>query len=272
MNGEIFTGRAAHVDALYGVLNHVDLGADAANLYRPGAPERAWADDVHDAYQFAPGRLTLHALPLVTRDAEALERTLSAPTAPLDDEHGRKLCELVLLAMSSERDEQAEAFAQGADTAEVRSANFLSSWGGTLANLRKALHHGRPSPILYVLDSASLAAGDGAWTHGRALTRVGLSIIAVSLDVPPAHALIQVFHEEIHRVTDPLVLERLGERAPASQDTRRGTAGASVHALLEEVAVAHGEELIRAVAPELLDAYAMWRERWGVDQFPGSST
>ncbi|MEM1350338.1 MAG: hypothetical protein AAGI01_17390, partial [Myxococcota bacterium] len=63
MKGEIFMGRVAHIDALYGLLNHVDLGRDAANLYRPGAPERSWAEELFEAYHAAPGRFELHVLP-----------------------------------------------------------------------------------------------------------------------------------------------------------------------------------------------------------------
>ncbi|MEM1350274.1 MAG: hypothetical protein AAGI01_17070, partial [Myxococcota bacterium] len=202
----------------------------------------------------------------------ALERALEDPPSPLDDTPGRRLCALVRAVMHAERAERKKTFEQRAQSANIRSKNFLSSWGRTLRTLRAVLHGGRSSPMLYIIDSPALSAADGAWTHGRALSRAGLSMIAVSLDVPQAHALLQIFHEEIHRVTEPLVLKRLDERVVRDQGAEMTEPEVNVHALLEEVAVAHGEALIHMVAPELSATFADWRARWSNAQSSGSST
>ncbi len=72
--------------------------------------------------------------------------------------------------------------------------------------------------------------------------------MAVSLDESWAHVLCQIFHEEVHPISD----RELGPLA------RRDTRG-DEHLLIEANAIDRGEEIIRRVLPEALAAYQRWR-------------
>ena len=91
--------------------------------------------------------------------------------------------------------------------------------------------------------------------------------VAVALDRPVEHVICQVFHEEVHPVTDPAVLAHAGagDHGYGSRDTREGSRGFALHQLLEFAAVETGQAIIDARAPKLRAAYARWRARFGVD-------
>jgi hypothetical protein len=122
-----------------------------------------------------------------------------------------------------------------------------------LATLRTALYErvGEPPPLL-ILDCPALRLA------GRAATRDGTRVIAVSLAQDPGHVLCQTIHEEIHAVTDPVV--RSGRSG--LQDTRADSPGFALHRDLEHAAIEVGDALIAARTPQWSAAYARWRARF----------
>ena len=242
--------RALHVELVYHVLSHLDLGRDAASLHDPARPARPWVEPLRAAYEAAPARLAVQVLPLRASDLEHLRRVL-ASAAP----GSLAAC---LLDAVEEQLGAVEARWAADRPAAVRRLGSLRPWlGARLAPLREALwaRTDQPAPPLRLLDCPSLAAGD--WSLGRATWDGGGRVCAVSLAPPREHVLCQVLHEEVHPVTDP------GEAA-AGQDTRPGTAGHAGHRARELRAVEVGQELVDARAPELAAAYAAWRARYGV--------
>jgi hypothetical protein len=110
---------------------------------------------------------------------------------------------------------------------------------------------GGPPPPLRILDCPALGRA------GRATSHAGERIVAVSLATAHPHPLLQVLHEDIHPITDPLfAAEHIRGR-----DTRSGTAGHAMHHQLELAAIEVGEALVAARAPELHEAYRAWRAR-----------
>jgi len=223
----------------FAVLAELDLGRDAANLHRPGTPEPPWARSLTHAYQAAPNRLHLHALPLHCVDG-TFAASLSAWGEQRSDPRDRAAATLFL-----------EAFEARAGTRPAwhdPPHALVPIW----TSLRQALwsQRGEPPP-LRVLDCPALGR------HGRAGTTAGGRVVATSLGEPEEHVLCQVLHEEIHAITDPVV----GSGAP--RDTRVGHPGFAQHAALELAAVEVGEALLAARAPTWLPAYARWRRRSG---------
>jgi hypothetical protein len=224
---------------LYHVLAHLDLGRDAASLFDRSLPRRAWVDDLRVAYDAAPGRLVVHAIALVHDDPIAMLRGDSI--AALRDAAGRVLASRLADAM--EATDYAPAFA------DPPPLHLLEP----LATLRAALYErtGDPPPLT-ILDCPALRLA------GRAATRDGTRIVAVSLARDPGHVLCQTIHEEIHAITDPVV--RSGRTA--QQDTRAHAPGFALHRELEHAAIEVGDALIAARTPEWSAAYAAWRARF----------
>lgn len=124
-----------------------------------------------------------------------------------------------------------------------------------LSGLRSALWGERPPPELTVLHVPSLGR------HGRAVPHPnGARTVATSLSDPLA--LIQVFHEECHPVTDPAV--RAAATGAEKRDTRAGSEGYGVHMALERAAVERGRVVITRARPELGPAYSEWCRRYGM--------
>lgn len=247
--------RAVEPALLLHVLAHLDLGRDAASIFDPTLPARAWVGELGAAYQAAPGRLVVHALGLWHRTRAGLDALREAPPPGLRDAAGRRLVAGLLDAMASERVAFERAWAAGEREARARMAEVAARIDEPLAALRRALWEpqGEP-PALTVLDCPALGLGGRGASDGRG------RVVAVSLAAPAEHLLCQILHEEIHPVTDPSVRGTV----PASvQDTRAGTAGHALHAALEHVAIEVGQALIAARAPAWAPAYARWRERLG---------
>ena len=236
----------------YRVLAQLDLGADAASIHDPSLPERAWATPLSEAYAAAPGRLTLHALPLACAGAEGLLARLRVdPPLALRDAAGARLCERFAEAIEAEIEDFRAQRQADLPRAEARSAELVAAVAEPLMALRRRLYEpsGRPPPPLLVLDCPALGR------HGRASTTAGQRVVAVSLDQPIPHVLCQILHEEMHPITDPLV------SAEAERDTRVGSPGFAVHQALEEVAVAATEAVLEQDAPQHLPAFYQWRAR-----------
>jgi hypothetical protein len=256
MSGEpIEIVRVTTVALAYHVLAHLDLGRDAASLFDPRLPERPWREPLHRAYLDAPGRLTVHALPLT--DPEGLDDVLRrTPPASLADGPGRTLAKWFADAMQAQHSRFEATLEMTAELDRARRREVRDRIASDLHSLRAALWERQgPAPPLRIYDCPSLGpAGRAASTReGRA--------VAVSLAEPIGHVLCQIIHEEIHAVTDPVVRASAG---PQPRDTRVGAPGHEVHEALEHAAIEVGEALIAARAPRWSQAYRRWRARFGV--------
>ncbi len=239
-----------HVERHYRILSHLDLGADAANIYRRRARTPEWTGELLEAYRAAPGRLTLQVLPLWADDLEEeLELLRPGRVDALADEAGRRLTALFADRLRSERRLLNSSSKQPAPP----------EWLDTLADCRRHLWSklDEDCPPLSIIDVPSLACGD--WSHGRAIGKPG-RIVAVSFDAGRA-AFVQVLHEEIHPVSDPVVRARF---ADLDRDTRAGTEGYRLHQELERMAIEVGEALVKARAPEFDEDYRRWRQRFRI--------
>lgn len=252
--------RPLHAELLYHVLAHLDLGADAASLYRRDLTRRPWVLGLLDAYRRAPCRLAVHALPLCTQDLQALLDALEPGATPsLSDEAGQVLADRLAAALEAEQARVNLGMEQTASRAEARASRFLDTISRPLDRLRLALWvEASQVPCLRVLDCDSLLRQRG--THGRAMTHHGQQVVALALAAPPGQVLCQLLHEEVHAKTDPQVLA--GEPV-AGRDTRAGSEGFALHRRLESRAVEAGQELMGSHAPEHLEAYGLWRQRNG---------
>lgn len=232
--------RSASAALLYHVLAHLDLGRDAASLFDRSLPMRPWADDLRVAYGNARGRLVVHAIALVHDDPIAVLR--DDPPPALRDDAGRVLATCLADAMEAEAQRYVPAFAEP-------PTQLLEP----LAVLRSALYErvGAPPPLA-ILDCPALRLA------GRAATRDGTRVVAVSLAQDPGHILCQTIHEEIHAVTDPVV--RAG--STLGQDTRASSPGYALHRELERAAIEVGDALVAARAPQWSPVYARWRARF----------
>jgi protein-L-isoaspartate O-methyltransferase len=219
---------------LFEVLAAVDVGPDVAAV-GPGGSEAPWARRIAAAWHDGD-RLGLQALGLVHERVDDLLAGLR---------RGDALAQAVADGVEALRDGFDPAFAEAAP------------WRDELDRLREALYapQGRPAPPLMVLDVPALGR------RARGTMHRGGRRVATSLAEPPEHVLMQLFHEEVHPVTDPLVLAELGDALP--RDTRPGRPGFAVHERLEATVVAATEAFLGARAPEHLPAFEAWRRRLG---------
>lgn len=247
--------RPLHAELMFHVLSHLQLGADAASLFRPGLPARPWVRGLGQAYLDAPGRLALHGLPLCTADLEQLLALLDrGGTAALADPAGQLLCGRTAAALVAEQARVTRRWQRSDASAVSRGDQWLAAVRSPLERLRTALwdHTGEPPP-LRILDCEALSAGDR--THGRGMLHAGCQVVALSLSAPQGQALCQLLHEEIHSVTDGDLPARAGV-----QDTRVGSEGFARHRSQERRAVEAGQRLLERHAPQLLEDYDSWRK------------
>jgi len=260
LTSRISTLRPLHGELTYHVLAHLDLGADAASLFRPDLPARPWVRGLRDAYLGAPGRLAVHGLPLRSDDLDGVMRALEPGGSPLlGDEAGQVLAGRLAAALEAERVRVERRLQQTAPRAGARADEVLAFLRAPLTRLRQALWAGAGDvPRLRILDCDALLRSGG--THGRGMALPGRQVVAVALAAPREQILCQVLHEETHAVTDPRVLS---SAADAHRDTRAGSEGFDLHGRLERRAVDLGQELIRAHAPQHLESYRRWRSEYG---------
>ncbi|MDP6934987.1 MAG: hypothetical protein QGG40_18845, partial [Myxococcota bacterium] len=223
------------------LLAHASVPGDIAGL-RDRRLDAPWAEALSRAWADDPNPLPVQATALQHREIDTLLAALDRLKGPLAQ---------VLATLLREQ-----------------SDDFLTAWNDTpdptgdladqirepLDTLRKQLWQasGEAPPPLVVLDVPALGP------RGRAtLGRTG-RVVAVSFDRPPDQVLCQVLHEEVHPVTDPLVLD--GRK----RDTRAGSAGYQVHLELEQVAIDATEALLSARAPSWLPAFERWRDGLGL--------
>lgn len=225
--------RVFHVELCYRVLAHLDLGKDAASLFDRSLPRRPWTRPLVEAYARDPRRLRAQFWALHTADEGALRGVLTRDETEL-----------------------ARRFQEALDAEAPRlpwpTPPIEPTFTQTLQTLREALYDPAAPPPLRVLDCRSLGR------HGRAVTRQGERVVAVSLGEPPEHALCQLFHEEVHPISDKDLTHAKG------RDTRAGSPGHAAHRALEAHAVAVGREVVMRAAPEWLEAYEAWARPFGM--------
>ncbi|MBT9561252.1 MAG: hypothetical protein IV100_34985 [Myxococcales bacterium] len=216
---------------MYRVLARLDLGRDAASIYS-GAHARPWTQALLAAYRQDPQAIQLQWLGLAHETTDALIQAVET----------MRESPLRTAILASTQDELATITPQTCLT-----PSFLPR----LDTLRHTLY-AEPPPPLTLLHVAALGR------HGRAATIQGERRVAVDLNQPEDHALMQILHEECHAVTDREVAH-----PSIPRETRFGTAGYAVHRALEDAAVAYGAVVLAEVAPDLLAAYEQWRCRMG---------
>ena len=251
----VFEARRAPALA-YHVLGWLDLGQDAASLLDPARSPRPWVAPLRDAWWSAPRRLHLQVLALRFHDpVELIQRLRQRPPAPLRGEADLALARAFADALEAEAPAFGRVWSDEGQQALLESAQ--ASIGAALTELRDLLWAARDQdpPPLRVIHSPGLGRA------GRATSYDGERLVGVSLDQPHEHVLMQVLHEEVHPVTDPIVVAEWDDTTP--RDTRAGSAGHAKHQRLEAVAIGATQALIQARAPRWLPAFEKWLEGLG---------
>lgn len=215
----------------YHVLSHLDLGADAANIFRAEA-RSAWVAGLLDAYQNASDRLRVQHTPMTEKGSQ-------------DDR--------LRTGLQAARDAvwPAVEVAWQRDEPQDRHERFYLEVAPALQACRAAANGAAPPPLI-VWDVPALGR------HGRAAQVNGNRVVATSLAEPSEHVFCQVLHEEMHPVTDPLVAEMFEGVDMRTRDTHIDGAGYALHRALEVAAVEGGRQIIEQVAPRFAPAYARW--------------
>ncbi|MFN3201641.1 MAG: hypothetical protein ACE366_24775 [Bradymonadia bacterium] len=253
--------RPLHGALLFHVLSHLDLGADAANLYdlRTRDVDAPWRAHLLDAWHRTPppDRLMIHALAHWTQSVEALLTGLEAHRWSFTrTDAGGRLADLLLAALLIELPEVERL--HDADVSTPRHQRFLTEGAPAVEACRRALWGGTP-PALMIMDCDAL----GLHGRGGALDPLGIRRgVAISLEAPLEHAVCQIVHEEIHPITDPQV------PVTTHRSTAKGDPGFAHHKALEAAAVSAGFELFDIHAPAFSEAYRRWCSRFGVQSAP----
>lgn len=228
----------------YGVLAKIDLGRDAANLYRGEVDSAPWVARLTQAHhQAGPERLELQFLGLAFQELDALIAHVQSRASK---------CELwaaFSAALEAERASTLAAFDATGAGALSRTLLAQAELSSPLESLRQALWAPRVAPPLTVFHVPELGR------HGRGYPRRAQHLVAVSLDENLESTLFQIFHEEVHPISDP----EIGDLQ--TRDTRARSAGGDVHRRLEVHALRRGAAVVEATAPWLSAAYHRWAER-----------
>ncbi len=211
---------ALHVELHYHLLSHLDLGRDAASIYRPRHPTPAWTSSARAGYDGLPAQVRA----LRASDLDALCESSPAPWADA-------------LRAAAARHPWPPPPPTTEAIAPALARIHTTLW---------ALADSAPPP-LRVFDTPALG------THGRATMLEGVQIVAVSL-ADPEHALCQIAHEACHAVTDSAVRARIG----GVPDTRPGHPGFALHHALEAVAIEVVRDVTAEVEPAWSATYARW--------------
>ena len=240
-------GRSFHVALHYRVLAAVDLGSDAASLFGGyDDPPPPWAGDLSSEMVAAgPTALPLQFAPLLAADVGGLLAQL--PRLGLPTELGARFTD----ALGAEQRLYAERWTRETGPAEARVEEVQPKLTEPLVRARERLWTRAqvPAPPLIVLDAPAMGP------HGRGTSAAGRRYAVVSLAEPTDHAFCQIFHEEVHAVSDREI------RVHGDRDTRGGSAGFVHHQHIEQHAIEVGAEVIDAAAPDFADAYRRWRGR-----------
>lgn len=223
------------VAAGFRVFSGVDLGLDAATQFEAGQPVPPWAAELAEAWNLAPGRLSLVAEILRHREVGSLRAALESPPAPLRDGAGQALVRV---------------FLGGLTETEESLPELPGQLARDLEQLRGLLYRDRQPPPLRVLHAPALGR------RGRAMQVGEERRVAVSLLEKREHIVMQVLHEEVHPLTDPLVEGPQG-------DTRKDSEGWSLHQEREQLAVAATEAFLLQKAPGWIGPFRAWVEQIG---------
>jgi hypothetical protein len=249
-------GEREHLALFFHVLAHVNLGSDAASLFDGALDPQPWAATIEKAYARAPGRLAIHGRPLLCETRASLFDWLGSPDGGMADEAGRQLGHALIVGMEAESDAFSVEWRAELELRRRRVETMEARLVAALDPLRAALWERQGgAPPLLVLNCPAMGR------HGRAIRHRHGHVVAVSLDEPFEMSLCQIFHEEVHPISDPAVLNG---RDGGARDTRAGRSGHGLHAELEIAAIEVGQAVIDARLPELSPAYARWRARYRV--------
>jgi len=223
----------------------VDLGSDRANSYLPAVGSPEWAKPIAEAWKRTANPLSVLSLGLQFETVDALVSALEARTGPLE--------QALVEAIAAER----EGFERGwAMTVDLREQRLEKAQAGleTLHRWRQWLWtiKGDPPPLV-VLDVPALGE------RARAATIGDRRVVAIDFGRAEESRLLGILHEEMHPVTDPVVLRDFTH----ARTTQPGTPGFEVHRELERVAVAATEAFLQARDPQWIPAFERWVQATG---------
>jgi hypothetical protein len=258
---EIVTEWRAHVSAHYALLAQIPMPGDAANLH---VPDRDSVNEALRAAWAAAGRGVRLRAQIEPLWYDAVEDYLRASEAALLDRLASPRPDSETLA--SRLREGVRALIDKQNMQAVLGPDPLpQSTHRWLVDTRSALYErSSEAPTLRIIHTPALGY---TWrgvrfTRGRATeNKAGERIIAVSIDADPEQLAIQLLHEETHPITDPAVFAR--HKGVARRTDGKGEGGA-LHMELEQLVVDVDAAVIEARAPELSEAYAVWRSQFGM--------
>ena len=234
---DVRVGSPSHAALHFHLLSHLDLGRDAASLYDHRLGRPPWADALLAAVRGSPRGPWLQFLPLLADDLAGMCALIADPA----------LAAAYRVALAA----AADSFADDPAARIATVAAVAPAMVARLRPIRDALWAPDPPPSLRILHCPALGR------HGRAAGRGRNRVVAVSLDAPAPHPLLQVLHEECHPVSDRTVDAR-------GRETRADAPGYAVHHRLEAAAVALGRRVLGAVDPALSEAYEAWARPFGL--------
>ncbi len=238
---DIRVSRPFHAWLHYHVLSHLDLGGDLSSVYDPTTPDRAWAKPLLHALGAPRDRLAAQFLPLWADDHAAL----------VERRDGRLLTERLRAAWTAEHGRVAARW-----HADRGYARRLDGFWGAVAEPLEACRALLDAPLpLHVVDVPALGA------HARMSVADGQRVVALSLDAPADEVLCQLVYAEAHGEVEGEVFAEGGRRA---RDTRRGSAGWTLHAALDGAVLDRCRGLLDAAWPAALPGFEAWSRRLGV--------
>lgn len=246
--------RSFSASLFFHVLSHLKLHRDAASLYFKRRHVPPWVEPLFQAYRLAPGRTSFQFVGLEADGVEELLQRLEQKTGegpPADQRLAAALCRAVLAEEASYH----ETWRSGSEREEARLLEWQVRYATILQALRTGLWAAGTPPPLTLLDCRSLGA------HGRGMTLPGGHRVAVSFAHSDEHVLFQTFHEEVHPISDPVMLNGLA--GGVIRCTEAGQPGHELHRHLECAALELGEAVVAARQPQLLGAYRAWRLEGG---------
>jgi len=245
------------------VMSHLDLGRDAASLHRSHSFEPRWVAPLKHAYLEANGRLSLQFIGLWARDLAHVTQALDEARLPrLEDAAGRALCHWMKVALEGENERVYALWLEDEEERSTRLSGAAEVLIEPLTVLRTALwaRTEQSPPPLTVLHVPSM--GQHARAMGMKQDGAPSRVVATSLDESWEQILCQVFHEEVHPVSDPAAYALQGEQAGAERDTHAEGRGYAIHQSIEKAAVELGQTVMAQALPEQLPAYRQWRARF----------
>ena len=224
------------------VLSMLRLTDDAANINSVDADSPSWLPLLERAYHKADGRLALQGLPLQFPELIDLIAALDKPPNALRNPEGMRLCSMFKTAVLSVDVKKIESSKPSLDL-------IFNDIMPLRAHLYQQINHNMPRLVVYDVPELGNSA--------RAISLNGERRIALSTEQSTAHIRMQLLHEEIHPITDPMVLN--GNKLDA-RSTRVCDEGYEIHLTLENTVLNVTEALLSQLRPDLLDDFYGWRQ------------